>query len=278
MQMNIKHIAKQCIPPILLRNQRKAIAYSTIGSRPTISNDAYTVEFRRVSVGGEVYFVPAYAAHRPACQAILAGNYYEPLTHEAIRVLIAARPGHMIHAGSFFGDMLPSFSRACPGMVYAFEPVLENYLLARLCVQENNLANVLLRHAGLGNQLAVARIDTGNADGAHRGGRSRIGEAGQLTSLLSIDTLGLSDVSIIHLDIEGSELTALTGATRTIKACQPVILLEDNAENCEPLLTSLGYVPVQRIPGLQVWATGQSAADTAARLKERGLAPRALWG
>jgi FkbM family methyltransferase len=147
--------------------------------------------------------------------------------------------------------MLPSFSRACAGTVYAFEPVLENYVLAKLCVEQNGLANVALFNAGLSDQLGVGRVDTGSS--VHRGGGSEISDYGQPTTMISIDALDLANLSVLQLDVEGHEISALRGAERTIRRCRPVILIEDYKKLCGTLLESLGYQQSGKIPGLEIW-------------------------
>ena len=214
---------------------------------------AYHLNFEIVEIESEVYFVPIYAIHRPACRAIMSGQYYEPETHKLVGRLLSERPGDLIHAGTFFGDMLPSFSKKCPGIVYAFEPVLENFLLAKLCIQRNELSNVILWNAGLGRSLSVARVDTGKKERTHRGGVSEIAETGQLTSLVTIDSMSLENVSVIQLDIEGFELEALNGGLETIKKNRPTILIEDNSRNCAQFLENLGYSKTGVIPGISIW-------------------------
>jgi len=205
--------------------------------------------------------IPSYARRRPASQAFLSHKYYEPLTHELIAKLLKRRPGDLIHAGTFFGDMLPSFSKKCSGTIYAFEPVLENYILSKLCIELNEISNVLLWNVGLGKEVSSAQIDTGDKERGHAGGASQIAETGQSTSLVHIDIFELRSVSIIHLDIEGFELNALKGAVKTITTCTPVILLEDNSRNCTYFLECLGYQSVGRIPGLSVWAEKKDAPN-----------------
>lgn len=213
----------------------------------------FSMPYLRVAHGDTVFFVPRFAIHRPAARKIMRGKLYEPQTHALVARLLAARPGDMIHAGTFFGDMLPSFSRACPGTVHAFEPVLESYVAAKLCVQENALENVVLLNAALGAHTGTARIDTGAETGLHRGGSSRLGAAGQLTSVLDIDSLGLGDLRVLQLDVEGHELPALEGAAATIARSAPVILIEDNDKACGDFLRARDYVEAHRIPGLTIW-------------------------
>jgi hypothetical protein len=108
--------------------------------------------------------VPRCATHRPAARKILRGKLDEPQTHAPVGRLPAARPaGDTIHTGTVFSNTLPSFSRACRG---------------------------------------TARIETGAETGQHRGGASRLDTAGQLTSLLAIDSLGLTDRRVLQPDVE----------------------------------------------------------------------------
>ena len=79
---------------------------------------------------GNTYFIPQYAIHRPAVKNFLKGQLYEPLTHKFVNEYCGQFKGSIIHAGTFFGDMIPSFSSSVNGKVFAFEPVLENFILA----------------------------------------------------------------------------------------------------------------------------------------------------
>ena len=222
-----------------------------LARRPGRRLNAYAVRFRRRVIDGKTYFLPRYALHRPACRELLAGRLYEPETHATVAKLLSERGGDIVHAGTFFGDMLPSFAAACRGTVYAFEPVLENYVLAKLCVEENGLANVSLFNAALGERRGSVCIDVGTV--LHRGGSSRLAATGQQTTMMTVDQLGLDDLSVLQLDVEGAELAALKGAVETIKRSAPVIMVEDNSANCAPFLGSLGYDHDRDIPGLQIW-------------------------
>ena len=217
-------------------------------------DDAFSVAYRRIEFNDNAYFVPAYAEHRPAAKAICNGELYEPATHVLVKQLLQDRPGSMVHAGTFFGDMVPTFAKACPKTLYAFEPVLENYVLAKLGVEANGLTNVVLTNAGLGTEIAPAFVDTGGENQEHRGGSSHIARSGQATSLFKIDALELDDLTLLQLDVEGFELHALKGAAKTIERCSPVILVEDNDDTCGPFFAETGYVSCGTIPGLKIWS------------------------
>src|SRR5262245_31189240 len=96
------------------------------------------------------YCVPESSRHRPAAQAILSNEVWEPRTIEFI--VANSGVGDVVHAGTCFCDFLPALSKGvAPGSkVWGFEPNGENYRCARITLEINDLANVVLTHAGLG--------------------------------------------------------------------------------------------------------------------------------
>lgn len=219
-----------------------------------------------VSYDGATYFVPKYAINRTCSRRILEKSYFEPMLHQFIGKMFAGCQGNMVHAGTFFGDMLPSFSMKVSGTIYAFEPVLENYIIAKKTVDQNRLDNVILYHAGLGAASSSATIITGTAD-QHFGGGSFIETSDdtrpsrlptgrlapnvlqekplnpttQRIPVLSIDQMEIENLMLIQLDVEGFELEVLKGAKETIKTQEPAIIVEDDRKNCEEFLKSIGY-------------------------------------
>lgn len=258
-QMSFKEKIRPFVPPIVWGTLSRFKANARrVGAKRSVADivvgEQFTVPFSKVKQDRGTHFVPKYAEHRPASRAVMNGEIYEPATHEFIEKILQIQGGSMIHAGTFFGDMLPTFARSCPATVYAFEPVLENYVLAKLCVEANKLENVLLQNAGLSDRTSIGHIDTGNKEERHLGGASRLSEEGQLVGLVTIDSLGLNDVCVIHLDIEGHELPALKGARATIEQNTPIIMIEDNRRACNAFLEKIGYMHIQTIPGLFIWA------------------------
>ena len=112
---------------------------------------------------------------------------------------------------------LPNFSKFTQGRVYAFEPVLENFVLAKLCVEQNDLTNVILMNSALSDSIANLRIDTNQKNGLHAGGGSTISNSGHICTSLKIDNLEADDIVLIQFDVEGHELEVLSGALDTIK-------------------------------------------------------------
>ena len=108
--------------------------------------------------------------------------------------------------------------------VISFEPEPTNYHCA--VANTAHLDNVEIHEASLGNDSDVTvkmRLDKGEIgnSGAHY-----VVAGGDIPTVV-IDDLGLDDVDLIYLDIEGYEATALKGAAETIRRCRPVIGVED---------------------------------------------------
>lgn len=237
------------------------------GRHPQQRKRLYGIGASVVTMDDAVYFVPDYAAHTPVAKKILNKRYVSPRLHQLVDRVMARNPGSMVHAGTFFGDMLPSFSKKTTGVVYAFEPVMENYLFARTTVDENKLANVMLFHAGLGTQNDFADIETCNPK-RHRGGAAHVITdpekpqfKPQRVPLLSIDQFAIEQLSLIQLDVEGFELPVLEGGLETIRANSPVIVVEDKRDKCVEFLKEIGYVQTARLGLDYVYMTPEAADE-----------------
>ena len=199
------------------------------------------------------YCVPLSSSHRPAAKAILAGEAYEPQTIEFI--LAHVGEGDVVHAGTYFGDFLPAISGACAAgaRVWAFEPNPENCRCAAMTCRMNELKNVDLRQAALGAAAGYGFLQTADPTGRALGGASRVLAGGAESAvrhvekipIVSIDEIVTSSriVSIIHLDVEGQEREALSGALHTIRRSLPILILENLPANewLSTNILSLGY-------------------------------------
>ena len=197
------------------------------------------------------YCVPRSSSHRPVSQAILASRVWEAETLDLLRA--ADSDGDIVHAGTFFGDFLPALAHSRTGgaLVWAFEPNIVNHDCAQQTIALNDLRNVRLARAGLDAGGGVAQLATADRAGVPLGGASRVIKdaararwfSNEEIELVSVDaTVGARrHVAVIHLDVEGHEQAALTGAIATIERCRPLIVVETLpqaswlAENVEPL-------------------------------------------
>lgn len=181
------------------------------------------------------YCIPYSSCRRPAAHKILTNKVYEPKTIDFMTSNCGS--GDIVHAGAYFGDFIPALSRECSpkAKVWAFEPNRENYRCAEITLLLNEIDNVELINAGLGNKKEQLRIITHDKNGHALGGASRIvqanpssSERGAPVQIVTVDnTVGRErEVSIIQLDVEGHEKEALSGAMKTIHRCRPILILE----------------------------------------------------
>tara|TARA_Y100000994_G_scaffold213187_1_gene188374 strand:- start:169 stop:939 length:771 start_codon:yes stop_codon:yes gene_type:complete len=224
--------------------------------KANLTSTKFIVKYSEVTVKNHKYFLLLNALHNDDSYNFLMGNYYEPTTHDYIKKLIMKKPGNIIHAGTSFGDMIPSFSQIIGKeyILYAFEPNLENYILCKKTIEENHINNTILFNVALSSKIGFAKLQTIDEKNIPLGGRSIICENGnKIVNTIKIDNLDIDNLSCIHLDIEGHELLALKGAENTIKKNLPVIYIEDNKSNCSNYLNSIGYIKTNEIPNLDIW-------------------------
>ena len=217
------------------------------------------------------YAIPASSRNRPAALVTNAGRVYEKETIEY--VIKNCRDGDIVHAGAYFGDFLPAFSKSIGknAKIWAFEPVTENFRCAQITLLLNDLSNVELIFKGLGAKIETRNIKTVDENGNALGGASYIpsspvsnSETSENIHLTTIDeTVGSDrDVAIIQLDIEGFEVDALKGGLETIRRCKPSILLSptDNPHISEWFtenILTLGYRLTGRVHQNSIFEYGK---------------------
>ena len=182
----------------------------------------------------DLFYVPETTLYNPASRCIMRGFLFEELTHKLVNHICTKIPGKdVLHAGAYFGDMLPSFSKANPeGKIFAFEPVMENYYLSNLSTQENDLSNVVLFHGALRDEVGSILVNTDlsqqdvDSEGNISGGL-QLAADGARTNSYTVDMFDFENIVLMQLDVEGHERSALLGARRTIHKYKPIIVIED---------------------------------------------------
>ena len=200
------------------------------------------------------YAIPSASQHRPACKIVIDGGVWEPDTIEFM--LNNCGSGTIIHAGAYFGDFIPALGNLS-NVVYAFEPSTENFQHAEETIRLNG-SRVALINAALGEKSSTGRLWVVNNNGVNLGGTAHLvpfnsdSENDELFE--SVEIVALDDVvddhsavSIIQLDVEGTEIKALRGAKSIIQLSKPIIIIEVWNENIlnDPFFTEfllpLGY-------------------------------------
>lgn len=160
------------------------------------------------------------------------------------------KPGMIVlDVGAHIGTHSVAFAKMVSpgGGVLAFEPVHCTFNLLCANIAFSGQQNIYPHRAIVGdeNGARMARqIDaTKEANfgriNAHENVRLSEGK-GLVTEELTVDSLELTNLDLMKVDVEGSELRVLRGAADTIKRLSPVIQVECNLDdNPEPLLALL---------------------------------------
>ncbi len=162
-------------------------------------------------------------------KAILTGNagylpvsdheeYHHPLVHpKKGDIMIDGGLSDMVSANKKFAEIVGN-----DGLVLGFEPIAWMANSAR--EQLSRYAQYKVISAGLGEKKGHAHF----AD-AHDSSHICNNAAGVDCDIVSIDEIVASEnlrrVDLIKLDVEGSELSALRGATKTISAWKPSLVI-----------------------------------------------------
>lgn len=189
-----------------------------------------------------------------------AGNSYagyllgtwEPATQRAFETFV--REAAVVYDGGAsigFWSVLAARLAGPSGRVISFEPLAENVARIEHNVRLNHFANVVVRAEALGAADGVAHfLVSGDA------GWGRIGEEGSHLNekvaeidvpVRSIDSLVAKNEipapTFIKLDVEGAEAEVIRGATQTLRAARPVLVVElhGTADEVQRLLIELDY-------------------------------------
>jgi len=140
------------------------------------------------------------------------------------------------------------------GQVIALEPDARNY--ATLCrnIAVNKLHNVVTVNAAAWTGNCTLPLYLGKADGRHSTKRDlRLGHSTvrAVSTDMMLESLRLSRVDWIKVDVEGAELEALSGMQHTLKSFKPRVILEastNNLASIKSLLRRCDYQLVQISP------------------------------
>jgi len=126
--------------------------------------------------------------------------------------------------------------------VIAFEPGSSSFRYCRENLKLNDVQNVELHPYGLWHENATLRIKRDDSSlmtaAIDRSGSTASGETIRSVAFdeFAASHLQLSRLDVVKMDIEGAELSALRGMTRTLARFRPAIVMELN----RPALAALG--------------------------------------
>lgn len=142
----------------------------------------------------------------------------------------------VVEAGANIGTHTVPLSKLVgkAGRVVALEPqrLIFQMLCANLAL--NDCWNVDCRNVAVGNTLGEVTMDNIMPEFVANFGSLRVNDCysnslgADVVSMVTIDSLGLSQVDLIKADVEGFERAVVSGARETIKKYRPVIYVEHN--------------------------------------------------
>lgn len=142
--------------------------------------------------------------------------------------------GAVLDAGCQAGHEACLFAVSSPERhVHGLDPSSINIASARRSY--GGCSNLQLRHAGLGSVQGEARANPSKMLTQLHRRANRTSKRGELFDVLRVDDLFAEEpLAFAHLDVEGSELNVLQGATRTLTRDQPLLTTEvDLAQRAE---------------------------------------------
>ncbi len=145
------------------------------------------------------------------------------------------KPGMVvIDVGANIGVHTVAFSKMLQGsgLVLSFEPLPTTYNLLAANLEINGINNVFAQRAAVGATVASLQLPHVDPDTqANFGTFNAIKEAkpmGVPTPQTTIDAMGVERCDLIKIDVEGSEMDVLRGASKTIAKYSPVVFAECN--------------------------------------------------
>ena len=167
--------------------------------------------------------------------------------------------------------------------IMAFEPQSEMFELLQKNIHQNGYQdrmqsiNCCVGHSNMNTTLSdyISDGPTTNipieygSDNVYNFGGLNIGNGRTIVKMITIDSLNLSNVDYMKIDVEGAESLVILGAENTIKKFKPVVCFEDLKQltmtpsdlgidvipSAYDLLKSYGYTNFKQIAYQNVIAT-----------------------
>tara|TARA_R110000851_G_scaffold113516_1_gene238212 strand:+ start:99 stop:758 length:660 start_codon:yes stop_codon:yes gene_type:complete len=134
----------------------------------------------------------------------------------------------VLDIGGYLGTHSIAFSHLVgTGMVYTFEPQPNIFKLLSKTIEESNLQNIKLYNNAVYNKnetIEFINTQTGKASIKHI--RPRLKGDIIKVDAITIDSMNISNVKLVKIDVEKGEWAVLEGMHETILKYKPIIFLE----------------------------------------------------
>jgi len=178
-------------------------------------------------------------------------DLYGEWTQTEIDVLLSLiHPNDIVvDVGAYIGTHTIPFAKATlpKGGVYAIEPQRMAFAFLSTNIAINNLMNVISINKFASDTIKKIKTLILDQTVAQNFGSLKIPslKKGETVETITIDSLALSRVKLIKIDVEGDEEKVLVGATATINKYKPILYIEcTNPKNSKIIISKvfdLGY-------------------------------------
>jgi FkbM family methyltransferase len=181
---------------------------------------------------------------------------HERETHEWLDNTLGTEVrGILLDVGAYIGTFALRHRHSVKS-VYAFEAHPDNYDTLLKCLNLSHAEDVEPVQAAVSDKHGDTRLFIGTPDThslEHGTGQSISVPATTIDLFLKERGIDPVDIRVIKVDVEGAELRVLRGATNTLAAANPLLILEANsteeALGLAAFLTPLGYSRVAQLDG-----------------------------
>jgi len=157
--------------------------------------------------------------------SLLVSKEYEPIETKVIKDLI--KEGDIVvDAGANIGYYTILLSKAIGpnGKVYAFEPERSRFDLLTKNIKENNCNNVVLVNKALSDKEEKIKFYIDKKDKGLSGILNDSEKYEVAVQATTLDNEITESIDFMKMDIEGSELNALKGATTSLRSCKKMVI------------------------------------------------------
>lgn len=117
--------------------------------------------------------------------------------------------------------------------VYSFEPQKYIHDIQKKSIEENNIENIKLFNFALGDENGtkeMSPIDY-NSTSTNMGDLS-LGVGGEKIEVRTLDSMNISRIDFMKIDVQGYEKFVLKGGENTLKGSKPIIIIEMENHQC----------------------------------------------
>jgi len=184
------------------------------------------------------------------------GYYLEQEIIETELYPIIKQSDVILDIGAHIGYHSVAYAKYNPmADIMSFEPQKEIYNVLLQNIRLNNINNIRPFNVAMGDKIRETTLLQYITDGPNAGidieyetenefnlGGVSIGFGGERVNMITIDSLNLTNLDYIKIDVEGAETLVLMGGEETIRKFKPIICFEYNHKILSPeFIKSLGY-------------------------------------